>query len=130
MELTIEHLFTSPSIRDLAILVNQFIEGKSNSSEQGEKDVSVKNGRWVICQQPRPEAKLRLFCFPYAGGGASAFKSWNEFFSDDIELCIFQMPGREERLGEKLITDMSQLVDVLVRRNNNLFRPPLCIFWT
>ena len=66
VELTIEHLFTSPSIRDLAILVDQFIESKSNGSEQGVKDVSVKNGRWVICQQPRPEAKLRLFCFPYA----------------------------------------------------------------
>ena len=63
VELTIEHLFTSPSIRDLAILVDQFIEGKSNGSEQGEKDVSVKNGRWVICQQPRPEAKLRFSVF-------------------------------------------------------------------
>ena len=128
VELTIEHLFTSPSIRDLAILVDQFIEGKSNSSEQGEKDVSVKNGRWVICQQPRPEAKLRLFCFPYAGGGASAFKSWNEFFSDDIELCIFQMPGREERLSEKLITDMSQLVDVLVEEITTYSDRPFAFF--
>ena len=128
VELTIEHLFTSPSIRDLAILVDQFIEGKSNGSEQGEKDVSVKNGRWVICQQPRPEAKLRLFCFPYAGGGASAFKSWNEFFSDDIELCIFQMPGREERLGEKLITDMSQLVDVLVEEITTYSDRPFAFF--
>ena len=103
MEPAIEHLFTS-SIRDLAILVNQFIEGKSNGSEQGEKDVSVKNGR---CESANPvRGELRLFCFPYVGGGASAFKSWNKFFSDDIELCIFQMPGREERLGEKLITDM------------------------
>ena len=32
VELTIEHLFTSPSIRDLAILVDQFIEVKSNGS--------------------------------------------------------------------------------------------------
>ena len=128
VELTIEHLFTSPSIRDLAILVDQFIEGKSNGSEQGEKDVSVKNGRWVICQQPRPEAKLRLFCFPYAGGGASAFKSWNEFFSDDIELCILQMPGREERLGEKLITDMSQLVDVLVEEITTYSDRPFAFF--
>ncbi len=128
VELTIEHLFTSPSIRDLAILVNQFIEGKSNGSEQGEKDVSVKNGRWVICQQPRPEAKLRLFCFPYAGGGASAFKSWSEVISDNIELCIFQMPGREERLGEKLITDMYQLVDFLVEEITTYSDRPFAFF--
>ena len=70
----------------------------------------MKNGRWVVCQQPRPEAKF-VFSVFHAGGGASAFKSWSEVISDNIELCVFQMPGREERLSEELITDMSQLVD-------------------
>ena len=32
---------------------------------------------------------------------------------EDIELCIVQMPGREERLREPLITDMSELVATL-----------------
>lgn len=28
---------------------------------------------WIFCRKPRPQARLRLFCFPYAGAGASFF---------------------------------------------------------
>lgn len=28
---------------------------------------------WILRPRPNPRAALRLFCFPYAGGGASIF---------------------------------------------------------
>ena len=115
IELSVEQLFTAPSIRDVAITIDQLLGGKRDYSEKEEKIVTLKPGRWVICPKSRPKAKLRLFCFPYAGGGASAFKSWNEVLPENIELCIFQMPGREERLGETLITEMPILVDAMVK---------------
>lgn len=48
-----------------------------------------------------PMNKIRLFVFPYAGGGASAFKEWGNHLSPEIELCSLQFPGREERFYEK-----------------------------
>jgi surfactin synthase thioesterase subunit len=32
---------------------------------------------WVTFPQPRPEADLRLFCFPYAGGSSLIFRAWS-----------------------------------------------------
>ncbi|MCJ8310148.1 MAG: SDR family NAD(P)-dependent oxidoreductase [Hyphomicrobiales bacterium] len=114
VELAVEQLFTTPSIRDLAATIDQLLGGEAGS---GEQKVASKNGAssWVICPQSRPDAKSRLICFPYAGGGASAFNDWVDVVPEDIELCVIQMPGREERLGEPLITDMTSLVETIVQ---------------
>ena len=59
---------------------------------------------------PNPKASLRLFCFPYAGGGDSVFRSWQEKLPDTIEACPFQLPGRGSRIAEPPCTDLDQLV--------------------
>lgn len=41
----------------------------------------------------------RLFCFPYAGGGASVYRGWAPDL-DDVEMCSVQLPGRESRVTE------------------------------
>ena len=113
VELSVEQLFTTPSIRDLALAIDKSLMSKLNGLEKKELVLQSKKGRWVICPQPQPEAKIRLFCFPYAGGGASAYKGWSNALPDHIEVCLLQLPGREERLGEPLITDMYKLVDAI-----------------
>lgn len=65
---------------------------------------------WLVRPRPRPDAALRLFCFPYAGVGASAYRAWAVGFPDDIETCAVQPPGRESRLREKPYTDLAALV--------------------
>jgi medium-chain acyl-[acyl-carrier-protein] hydrolase len=61
---------------------------------------------WVICPKPQPRASLRLFCFAYAGGGASAFHKWLQLVPAEIEVCLIQLPGRENRLIEPAHTAM------------------------
>lgn len=51
-----------------------------------------------ICKRPVPEAALRLFCFPYAGGGATAFRTWPDYLPDNVEMQALEMPGRETQL--------------------------------
>lgn len=69
---------------------------------------------WLHYWQRRPQAHIRLFCFPYAGGGASIFRTWSEHLSQDIEVCPVQLPGREERLLEKPFSNLPALLDALV----------------
>ena len=42
---------------------------------------------WVRRPQPNPEARLRLFCLPYAGGGASIFRTWPSALPADVAVC-------------------------------------------
>src|SRR5438128_11096986 len=57
---------------------------------------------WLNRPKPGSEARLRLFCFPYAGGGASLYRSWAEPLASVAEILSVQLPGRENRLGERL----------------------------
>lgn len=52
-----------------------------------------------------------LFCFPYAGGGASAYSGWIRALEDEITVCPVQLPGREDRLMEPFHTDMKEVVN-------------------
>ena len=70
---------------------------------------------WVIRPRPNPKGGLRLFCFPYIGGGASIFREWPEGLPPEVELCAIQLPGREIRLKEPPFTRLSPLVQALAR---------------
>ncbi|KPC80817.1 thioesterase II family protein [Streptomyces sp. NRRL S-4] len=62
----------------------------------------------------RPQADTRLFCFPYAGGGISAFREWGAALPDDIEPWGIQLPGREDRLGTPPLDRMGDVLNALV----------------
>lgn len=57
--------------------------------------------RWIAYREANPRARLRMFCFPYAGGGASIYRGWGALLPSDVEVCPIQLPGRETRLREQ-----------------------------
>lgn len=64
----------------------------------------------------------RLFCFPYAGGGASVYRGWAAGLVE-AEVCAVQLPGRESRVTEPahrrldgLITDLQEAILPLLDR--------------
>jgi medium-chain acyl-[acyl-carrier-protein] hydrolase len=72
---------------------------------------SIVSAQWITYRKPNPQAKLRLFCFPYAGGGAAVFRSWVDRMPHTIEVCPVQLPGRETRLAESPFNRLSTLVE-------------------
>jgi medium-chain acyl-[acyl-carrier-protein] hydrolase len=69
---------------------------------------------WIVRPKPNSKAALRLFCFPHAGVGTSAFRGWAEDLNCDAELCLVNPPGRESRLREGLFSSVTTLVPPLV----------------
>ncbi|NXI85230.1 SAST synthase, partial [Rhipidura dahli] len=65
----------------------------------------------IACEHKRPDALCRLICFPWAGGGTSRLSQWSELFSDSIEVFCIRLPGRETRLKEPFVKDMTSLVN-------------------
>lgn len=69
--------------------------------------------KWVIRPKIDSQAPLRLFCLPYAGGGASIFRDWPNHLSAQAEICPVQLPGRESRLREAPMTHLHALIESL-----------------
>jgi medium-chain acyl-[acyl-carrier-protein] hydrolase len=68
---------------------------------------------WIKYPKPNPQARLRLFCFPYAGGGALVFRTWPQALPDEVEVCSIQLPGREDRLREPPLSHIPKIVQHL-----------------
>jgi len=71
--------------------------GTAAEPEQQWKPV-VSNAFWV--PEPRPAARLRVYCFAHAGAGASAFGRWGAAAPRAMEIAAVQLPGREARMEE------------------------------
>ena len=83
---------------------------------------------WFRTIQPNPGASIRLFYFPYAGGGTAALRRWPSLLPRHVELCGVQLPGRERRLSEKPIDRMAPLVDTLAGAIAPLLDRPYAFF--
>ncbi len=68
---------------------------------------------WLLSLPPPMTTRLKLFCFPHAGGGGSAFVRWPPRLPVDVHVCPVQLPGRENRYSEPLPRSGTQLVTAI-----------------
>ncbi|WP_327066372.1 thioesterase II family protein [Kitasatospora sp. NBC_01302] len=92
------------------------------STENGSAD------RWFRTVQRCPTPRVRIICFPHAGGAASFFRSWAEFVPDDVELIAVRYPGREDRLLDPLAGTMAELADPIADGCSRFLDAPLALF--
>lgn len=78
---------------------------------------------WTKFAHRVPTARVRLLCFPFAGGGASTYRAWPDALSPEVEVWPVQLPGRENRLAEPAARDLRALAGTLV----GVFRPHLAV---
>lgn len=83
---------------------------------------------WFVCPKPHPQPALRLFCFPYAGGGASVYRTWAANVPPSIEVCAIQLPGREMRFHELPSNQVEAVVDALAPCLTPFIHTPFAFF--
>ena len=84
--------------------------------------------RWFTTPQPRPGAKVQLFCFPPAGAGSSLFHEWSKMVPSFVEVSAVQLPGRERRISESPFTSMEPLVEQAARALEQAIDRPFALF--
>ena len=91
-------------------------------------NVTDSAGRWLLMHRPRREARVRLLCLPYAGGGASAFRHWPDALTSSIEVCPVQLPGRENRFVEAPFTRAEAVVEAMAPALRPVLDRPYALF--
>ncbi|MCP4219507.1 MAG: thioesterase [bacterium] len=54
--------------------------------------------------------KMKLFCFPFAGGSAAAFNKWRQYLDKDIEIHPVEFSGRGRRIYDPLYDSIEEAV--------------------
>lgn len=62
---------------------------------------------WLAVPRPNSRASQQLVMFPYAGAGASSFFSWVPELANAADVAIVQLPGRETRVDEPLLRNLT-----------------------
>lgn len=84
---------------------------------------------WIAFARRVQQPRLRLFCFPYAGGSAGVYRTWGERLPADIELLPVELPGRASRFREPLLRSMPAVVEAAAAGIAPLLEgPPFAFF--
>lgn len=83
---------------------------------------------WIRCFQAAPNASGVLLCFPHGGGTASTYRRLAEVLFPRIELLAVQYPGRQDRLGEEMISDIGAIAEQVVRESTPAVGKGLAVF--
>ena len=82
----------------------------------------------VIYPKPNPQSRMRLFCFPYAGGTAAVFRNWPRYLPSEIEVCAIQYPGRGSRFAEPLSEDVVDVMNAVYSDLQPFLKKPFAFF--
>ncbi|MFD7579314.1 thioesterase II family protein [Kitasatospora sp. NPDC059817] len=71
-------------------------------------------GDWLLVPAPQPHRPFRLFCFPHAGGDATAYTPLARALAPTAEVWAVRPPARGGRLGHPMPASFDLLVDAVV----------------
>ncbi|MEY8352007.1 thioesterase domain-containing protein [Lachnospiraceae bacterium 54-53] len=92
------------------------------------EDLACKKRRLIKGLDKTEDGHPVMFCFPYAGGGASVYGGWERALKGLADVCPIQLPGREERIMEEPYTEMSGLINDLMECMAPYIRRDMILF--
>ncbi|MET9760118.1 alpha/beta fold hydrolase [Streptomyces sp. NPDC006372] len=88
----------------------------------------ISGTKWLGSPMRQDQGLTRLFCFPFAGGGPSAFRSWLPYLENEVELLPVHLPGRERRRQEAPIVDADALATAAAEAIAPWVRSPYAMY--
>jgi acyl transferase domain-containing protein/surfactin synthase thioesterase subunit/acyl carrier protein len=123
-------LIKGPSVAQLVddILPDLYVSKEKAPEAATAAAPSAAAGRWLVTSSPRAAPRLRLFCFPFAGGGSAVYHNWAQSLDPTIEVVAIEPPGRLGRINEKPVADVSEFVDQLMTEMGDVLDRPFAFF--
>lgn len=87
-----------------------------------------RNLDWFSFYTRRPDARYRLFCIPYAGGGENIYQSWSVSAPKYLEVIGVRLPAHGSRISEPPVTDIEILTGHLTTALRVYNDKPIALF--
>lgn len=84
--------------------------------------------RWYVHPPAAADARILLFCFPYAGGGTWIFREWVRQLAPEIAVCAVKLPGRGDRFREVPARNMRELARAIAEAIPQPLLRPFAVF--
>lgn len=81
-----------------------------------------------VVPKPISKPKIRLFCFPFAGGTVTPYTSWPHLLSEKVEVVLIQFPGRGSRITEDPHQNIVSMIDELNEHADFITELPYILF--
>jgi surfactin synthase thioesterase subunit len=104
-------------------------ENGGRAEELGANSHVAPAHRWLSepWKRRRPNV-TRVFCFPKAGAGVGAFKTWRKHNFDAVDLTFVRLPARETRFDEDPLHDVASVVRTFCDDVQADLQPPFALF--
>lgn len=86
------------------------------------------NANWFRAYRPVSRPRLRLVCFPHAGAGPTAYRTWADLVPMDVEVLAACYPGRQDRFGEPFAPSVDALASAATAALAPLTGTPFALF--
>ncbi|MER0242132.1 beta-ketoacyl synthase N-terminal-like domain-containing protein [Streptomyces sp. HSW2009] len=118
VDISFADLVQSDTLRDLATNLMDLLPGGSGQRATQTKpyDSDLTPAHWIHAYEPRPDAKVRLFCFPNGYRDADLFDSWRDQLGPEVDVCAVKLPGMDtKRLDERAPSDLDAFMRTMER---------------
>lgn len=128
-ELPINNLFEM-TVADLLEVIdgqNQVENKAVFGPPKGLKPYSLARNDWVRGKS-KPQARIKLYCFPYGHSSSAIFRNWVKSFPDEYEVCPIELPGRGDRLKERPLEDAMEIAAYLTEMLGDELEQPFALY--
>ncbi|MEJ2755738.1 MAG: KR domain-containing protein, partial [Gammaproteobacteria bacterium] len=131
--LSITQLLNRNSVNSLAAQLLSALGYRETEIEKPEpvrvsSQASTPGSAWLWLKHQNPDAQIRLFCFPYAGGGSSIYNPWAKQLPASIELIPIHLPGRGAREAEPYSESLFEAAEHISQALIPLLDKPFVLF--
>jgi surfactin synthase thioesterase subunit len=75
------------------------------------------------------QAKITLYCLPFAGGNALSYRDFQSHVSKEIQIMPLDLPGHGKRIKEPLLTEIETIVsDLFAQIKTDIKHQPYAIY--
>lgn len=89
---------------------------------------TAKLASWLVSLTPSGVGDVSVFCFPYAGAGASVYRSWAKLLPSHLNAFAIQAPGRETRFLEPFVSSITELANQAAQAILRETEKPIVLF--